>query len=462
MQGKKQYSEQLFKSFQLSQRVPEENFYRRLKDFLNLQWLYKETKKYYGTEGQQSIDPVVFFKLILIGQPPVLPLMKQNNHFSIIIKLYIMKCIYSIASNFQQFSLKALLIIFLLSVCSFENVNAQCTSNDQSLCTSIVTDAVALFTGNSALPTGTTTVTSTTGPVFTATGPNNSVELSITSGVYQVITPGCVFVRFNMAGTASVTTTNVTVVSNTGVNITCTNVPLVSGTACMRICAAGFTVGSLLTYRLDFLAAKPAFNGSKTVIVSAFSTFDLVSLAPTPVSLINFEYQIKNCAVNLKWATAQEINSKEFILQNSTNGTTWLTIGKVNAKGNSSSRSDYNFVHQNPVNGQNFYRFAAIDKDGTTKYSPVISVNVACGKAVIVVNPNPFTDNVNIYFTSVKAGTVTISLRDNTGRQVYSRQTTVQSGSNTINLKNLDRLSQGIYILSVKTDEAVINQKLVK
>jgi len=67
MQGKKHYTEQLFKSFQLSQRVPEDNFYRRLKDLLGLQWLYAETKKYYGTEGQQSIDPVVFFKLMLIG-----------------------------------------------------------------------------------------------------------------------------------------------------------------------------------------------------------------------------------------------------------------------------------------------------------------------------------------------------------------------------------------------------------
>jgi transposase len=67
MQGKKQYTEQLFKSFQLSQRVPEDNFYRRLKDLLNLQWLYKETRQYYGSEGQQSIDPVVFFKFILVG-----------------------------------------------------------------------------------------------------------------------------------------------------------------------------------------------------------------------------------------------------------------------------------------------------------------------------------------------------------------------------------------------------------
>src|SRR3954447_5025826 len=67
MQGKKQYTEQLFKSFQLSERVPEDNFYRRLKNVLDLKWIYAVTKNYYGTEGQQSIDPVVFFKLILVG-----------------------------------------------------------------------------------------------------------------------------------------------------------------------------------------------------------------------------------------------------------------------------------------------------------------------------------------------------------------------------------------------------------
>ena len=67
MQGKKQYTEKLFTSFQLSDKVSPENFYRRLKELLDLQWLYKATKQYYGSEGQASIDPVVFFKLILIG-----------------------------------------------------------------------------------------------------------------------------------------------------------------------------------------------------------------------------------------------------------------------------------------------------------------------------------------------------------------------------------------------------------
>src|SRR3954467_7732640 len=67
MQGKKQYQEKPLRSFRLSERVPEDNFYRRLNELLDLNWLYKATQQYYGTEGQRSIDPVVFIKLMLIG-----------------------------------------------------------------------------------------------------------------------------------------------------------------------------------------------------------------------------------------------------------------------------------------------------------------------------------------------------------------------------------------------------------
>jgi transposase len=67
MQGSKKYEEKLFLSFHLSEHVPKENFYRRLKETLDLSYLRKLTKKYYGTEGQKSIDTVVFFKFMLIG-----------------------------------------------------------------------------------------------------------------------------------------------------------------------------------------------------------------------------------------------------------------------------------------------------------------------------------------------------------------------------------------------------------
>ena len=67
MQGKKIYQEKLFNQFRLSDRVPENNFYRRLKAVLNLEYLYQLAKEYYGDSGQKSIDPVVFYTLCLVG-----------------------------------------------------------------------------------------------------------------------------------------------------------------------------------------------------------------------------------------------------------------------------------------------------------------------------------------------------------------------------------------------------------
>ncbi|CAZ97333.1 IS1182 family transposase [Zobellia galactanivorans] len=67
MQGKKEYQEKLFAHFQLSERIPKNNFYRRLKEVLELRFLYGLTEGYYGNSGQKSIDPVVFFKLCLVG-----------------------------------------------------------------------------------------------------------------------------------------------------------------------------------------------------------------------------------------------------------------------------------------------------------------------------------------------------------------------------------------------------------
>lgn len=67
MQGKKIYQEKLFANYQLSDRVPKNNFYSRLKEVLDLNFLYKLTRPFYGESGQESIDPVVFFKLCLVG-----------------------------------------------------------------------------------------------------------------------------------------------------------------------------------------------------------------------------------------------------------------------------------------------------------------------------------------------------------------------------------------------------------
>lgn len=67
MQGKKTFTPKMLYSISLQDLVPANNFYCRLLTVLDLRWLYKQTAAYYGTEGQESIDPVVFFKICIIG-----------------------------------------------------------------------------------------------------------------------------------------------------------------------------------------------------------------------------------------------------------------------------------------------------------------------------------------------------------------------------------------------------------
>ncbi len=67
MQGKKELQPKMLYTITLEQLVSQDNFYRRLKKTIALNWLYKATEKYYGQEGQESIDPAVFFKICLIG-----------------------------------------------------------------------------------------------------------------------------------------------------------------------------------------------------------------------------------------------------------------------------------------------------------------------------------------------------------------------------------------------------------
>lgn len=210
-----------------------------------------------------------------------------------------------------------------------------------------------------------------------------------------------------------------------------------------------------LQFNQEFTAT---LSGQATLITTSCSLVQAV----LPVTLLSFNYQVKNCEVELKWATAQETNSKEFIIQNSTDGSSWTTIGSVAAKGNSSTLSNYSFVHPNPASGKNYYRFFAVDIDGSKKFSDILTATVNCTKNGIDVHPNPFVNSVNIYLTASRNGLAKISIHDNAGRLIMQTNKAVLTGSNTINLNGLDRLLKGVYILTVQTDDAMINQKLLK
>ena len=67
MQGRHIFHDRKVLEFCLSEHIPEHNLYYRLKDLLQLDFLYQLSRGYYGRCGQKSIDPIVFFKLCLVA-----------------------------------------------------------------------------------------------------------------------------------------------------------------------------------------------------------------------------------------------------------------------------------------------------------------------------------------------------------------------------------------------------------
>ena len=68
MQGKKPFLDKEVVRFRLSERVPPHNRYRRLAELTDWSFLYEETRALYSHTGQPSLDPVVFFKLMLVSR----------------------------------------------------------------------------------------------------------------------------------------------------------------------------------------------------------------------------------------------------------------------------------------------------------------------------------------------------------------------------------------------------------
>jgi transposase len=67
MQGRKDIQPKMMYQVNINDLVAHDNFYRNLSKTLDLHFLYPATASYYGTVGQESIDPVVFFKICLVG-----------------------------------------------------------------------------------------------------------------------------------------------------------------------------------------------------------------------------------------------------------------------------------------------------------------------------------------------------------------------------------------------------------
>ena len=163
---------------------------------------------------------------------------------------------------------------------------------------------------------------------------------------------------------------------------------------------------------------------------------------PLPLVWLSFTAIQQGSSVLLQWATIQEQNTRDFIVQHSSDGINWTNIGTLPAMGGPSSTSNYSYVHTSPVTGINYYRIVQVDKNYRYSYSEVKMVLFAKAEVPLIIIGNPVTNGL----LTVQVNTsTTFAIYTIDGKLVWLKK--VNAGIQHI---DVNRYARGTYLL--KTD----------
>jgi len=152
-----------------------------------------------------------------------------------------------------------------------------------------------------------------------------------------------------------------------------------------------------------------------------------------PLQWMRFDARRASTNVILEWTTANEVMTRDFIIQHSRDGRNWNHIGQLNA----SASGQYAFTHVNPGTGYHFYRLQQFDQDGSNQYSDIARIVLSRLASNITLFPNPAYDGfINIQMD--QAGL--FQLYDLSGRLVWKQM--LPEGLRKINTTGLP---DGIY-----------------
>jgi len=221
----------------------------------------------------------------------------------------------------------------------------------------------------------------------------------------------------------------------------------------------------LTTYSIGGSASGTGAGTIRSNTISSFSPFTFSSAGkvipnPLPVELLSFDAKPDGNVVNVKWATASEINSDYFMVQHSQDGIIFEDVEKVEAFGNSSTTKNYSAVDYEPYNDVSYYRLKQVDNDGKFAYSSIVSVKFQNANSLSVY-PNPASGLFNISLSGQNGKEILLVVKDLLGREFYSRVVIVSNDKEVIAIDPSGKLAEGIYIVVATSDNNIYEKKIV-
>ena len=181
-----------------------------------------------------------------------------------------------------------------------------------------------------------------------------------------------------------------------------------------------------------------------------------------PVEMLYFEgYEDQQHNINLKWATAIELNNSHFIIEWSEDGNYFEEIGRVEGQGNAIDVQYYSFMDENPLNGNNYYRLKQVDFDGKHEYFEIITVSSNAINGEVSIYPNPASEKITISINDKVIVNPEMRIYDATGKLVISDNLTSERLSNLKLEMDVNFLESGLYYINIiNNGELLHSQKL--
>jgi uncharacterized repeat protein (TIGR03803 family) len=183
-------------------------------------------------------------------------------------------------------------------------------------------------------------------------------------------------------------------------------------------------------------------NGANPYYGSAF----IEVTGALPVTLISFTGKNIGNSDQLYWKVDNEQNLNYYELQRSIDGQNFKGISQIKAAGN--NRYTYNDPITTALSSVYYYRLKSVDNDGNFKYSVVIKIATDINEFAVV-NPNPFKDRLVVNVESRIRDKATFIVTDLSGKRLFKENKFLSTGTNLIEINELDGLSKGTYLLTI-------------
>lgn len=213
----------------------------------------------------------------------------------------------------------------------------------------------------------------------------------------------------------------------------------------------------------DFVTTSTPFNTWGQITFGSKSGDN-----PFPIELLYFTASAASQSVDLRWATASEINNDFFTLERSSCGRVFEPIGFVSSKapnGYSTQTLLYQWHDDQPLSGVSYYRLKQTDFDGTFDYSPIVAVRITEQRQnALRLYPNPSRgDAFNVLLqTEHSYQRVGIVVTDTYGKQVWSGQEyTDENGVLLTKVQPGAVLQPGVYVVSLSAEGFRLSQRMV-